>query len=79
MDAAKKTPTNTRLLALIALALVLAAPGWPQLPTPAFTLSTSTVNLNQSVTGATVAVGSTGASNASTISFGGIEYRGANG
>src|SRR5205809_4437937 len=57
MDAAQKTHHNSRLFLLIALALVLAAPGWSQ--TPAFTLSPSTVNLNQSVTGTTVSVGST--------------------
>src|SRR5216683_5316467 len=59
MDAAKKTHTNTRLLLLIALALVLAAPGWSQ--APAFSLSTNAVTFNQSVTGTSVSVGSSGA------------------
>src|SRR3954454_6094684 len=58
MDAAQKTHTNTRTLFLIALALIAAAPGWSQ--TPAFSLSTSSVSFNQSVTGADVNVNSSG-------------------
>src|SRR4051812_45752432 len=56
MDAAQKTHTNTRLSLLIALAFVAAAPGWSQ----TFALSTTSVTLNQSVTGADVTVGSSG-------------------
>src|SRR4051794_30559076 len=58
MDAAHKTHTPARHLLLIALATLMTTPGWSQ--TPAFSLSTNAVNLNQSVTGTTVTVGSTG-------------------
>ena len=57
MDAAHKLCKNKALL-LVALALIVAAPGMARMP--AFSLGANTVNLNQSVTSGGVDVASTG-------------------